>query len=200
MKETWITTLRDQQSTRAEFRSAAHQLARYLANEAGSYLEKESYSVQSPLSSTTGWRLKNKVVLVPILRSGLALLSTFLESFHEAKVGILGLKRDEVTAIPHLYYQNLPPIAQEEDVLILEPMLATGNTVSAVMDILMNEAGVREHKIMLCSIVSAPEGYERIQNEYPKVKKVILQRDECLNAKKFIVPGLGDFGDRYFGT
>ena len=200
MKEILITELRDKNTSMAKFRQATHHIGNLLAIEAANLLEKETFSVHTPLKHAPGFRMKNSQVLVPVLRAGLSLLPAFLNFFPDAKVGLLGLRRDESTAIPHLYYANLPQISAEDDVLILEPMLATGNTISMVMDVLIKDIGVKPNKIMLCSIVAAPEGLNKIKTYVPQAKIIALQLDESLNDKKFIVPGLGDFGDRYFGT
>lgn len=200
MKDILIAELRDEKSTRSQFRNATQRVGQILALKASEHLEKESYKLQTPLTEAQGHRLKNNTVLIPILRSGLSLLAPFLEYFPNSAVGLLGLRRDEKTAIPHLYYSNLPQIWPDDDILILEPMLATGNTISMVIDILIKNVGVNPSKIILCSIVAAPEGIEKIKKLVPLTKIIVIQEDESLNNQKFIVPGLGDFGDRYFGT
>lgn len=199
MKDLLITTLRDKNTTQGEYRSATEKLAFLLAVEVGQMLPKETFSVQSPMGPANGYKLKHNVVLVPVLRSGLALLYPFMRYFPNAKVGFVGMKRDEVTAEAHNYYINLPHIEPEDTVIILEPMLATGGSGAATIDIL-KKAGVKEEKILAVHVIAAPEGIQLVRSKHPNVRIHIAQVDESLNSKKFIVPGLGDFGDRYFGT
>ena len=134
-----------------------------------------------------------------ILRSGITMLQPFLEYFPQATVGVIGMRRDEQTAEPHLYYENIPPLQQDQLVLLLDPMLATGGTTVATLKIL-TERGIKEENVVFVGIVSAPEGVQNLKVNFPQVKTLIAAEDERLNSDFFIVPGLGDFGDRYFGT
>lgn len=199
MKQTLVTILRDYRTGQTDFRIATEKLASLLAVETSAYLAKEENTVQTPVGSATGYRFKNKVVLVLILRSGLALLYPFMHFYPDVKVGFIGMRRDEVTAEPQNYYHNLPSIAPKDDVIVLEPMLATGGSLSVSIRILL-EHGVPEEKIIIANVVAAPEGIKVITENFPKLRLIIAQTDERLNERKFIVPGLGDFGDRYFGT
>lgn len=199
MKDLLITTLRDKNTTQGEYRSATEKLAFLLAIEAGHMLAKETFSVTSPMGPTNGYKLKHNVVLVPVLRSGLALLYPFMRYFPNAKVGFVGMKRDEITAEAHNYYINLPHIEPEDTVIVLEPMLATGGSAAGTIEIL-KKSGVKEEKILGIHVIAAPEGIQFVRSQHPNVRIHAAQVDECLNTKKFIVPGLGDFGDRYFGT
>lgn len=199
MKDILITILRDKKTSTAKFRKAADNLATNLANETMHCLEKQKVPIQTPLIKTAGYRIKNKVILVPILRAGLALLPSFLKTFEDAGVGFIGLKRDEKTYEAKLYYKNIPKISPKDNVLILDPMLATGGSLVEAIKILIN-AGAREEKIFYVGVVSAPEGLANLKKYFPKVQTVIAVHDQKLNKNKYILPGLGDFGDRYFNT
>lgn len=199
MKDILISILRQRDVTPAQYREATEKLGAILAYEAAQILGRKKIDVETPLEKTEGSDLLNDVVLVPVLRSGLALLPPFLHLFENAKIGLIGLKRDEQTAIPNKYYQNLPKINPNEDVIVLEPMIATGGSAAKALNIL-RENGVRDEKLMLVSVIGTPEGLKAIQATVPKLRIVLAQLDRGLNAQKFILPGLGDFGDRYFLT
>lgn len=199
MKDILLTTLRDKNSTQIAFRDAAEKLALILAAEVSSLLSTEKIQTQTPLEMIHGTHLKNQIALIPILRSGLALLYPFLRFYQAAKIGFIGMRRDEETAHPHMYYYSLPKFGPEDEVIILEPMLATGGSILASLKFL-EKNGVSPKKMIVAGIIGAPEGFAFLNKEMPEVKLHILQVDEKLNAKKFIVPGLGDFGDRFFGT
>lgn len=199
MKETLVTILRNKQTSMSKFRQAAEQLGLVLAHEVSTHLEKKPATIETPLASTQGVTFKNNIILVPILRSGIAMLTPFLQFFRQAAVGFVGLQRDEQTAIAELYYYKMPPMTDRDDVILLDPMIATGGSAIDALKILKDK-GAREEKIIFAAVVAAPEGLERVQQAFPKIKIIVPAVDEKLNDKKFIVPGLGDFGDRYFGT
>lgn len=199
MKDILLTTLRNKTSSQAEFRSATEKLGAVLANEASAFLERRHTDIETPLATFPGNVLKNEVVLIPILRSGLALLPPFLKYFDSAKVGFIGMRRDEDTAIAHCYYENLPKISTDDNIIILEPMLATGGSAFYAIQKLL-EKGFKQEKMILVSIIGASEGVAKIESELPNVHLVLAQYDTLLTSNKFILPGLGDFGDRYFGT
>ncbi|MCK4517408.1 uracil phosphoribosyltransferase [Candidatus Babeliales bacterium] len=199
MKKELITILRNKKTTTDLFRQCSEQIGFILANEASSQLSPKSISVETPLTKTTGSTFSDNIVLVPILRSGIALLDPFLKFFPKANVGFVGLRRDEKTAIAQMYYYKVPPITPETEIIILDPMIATGGSGLEALRIL-KEAGASEDKIVFAAIIAAPEGIKKIQTAHLKIKIVVIQVDEKLNDQKFIVPGLGDFGDRYFGT
>jgi uracil phosphoribosyltransferase len=199
MKSFLISKLRDKNTSTEEFRSVSEKLAAILAGEAAEFLQKKDIKIKTPLAKTEGCELNDDLVLVPILRSGIALLSVFLKFYQKANVGFVGLKRDEVTAIAEQYYCKLPHISKNTEVLLLDPMIATGGSGIDALK-LLRDAGVNEEKITFVAIIAAQEGVEAVRKEFPKINLVIAQIDEKLNDKKFIVPGLGDFGDRYFGT
>lgn len=199
MKEVLLTILRDKNTSITKFRKAAEGIAFILAWQTASHLEKEQVSVDTPITKTIGSKIKNNIILIPILRSALSLVSPFLKVFNNAKVGFLGLKRDEKTFIPKIYYKNFPEISSKDNVIILDPMIATGGSGSEAIKIL-KESGIKEEKIIFVAVISALVGIEKIKKEYPKVKIICAQEDKELNDKMFIIPGLGDFGDRFFGT
>lgn len=199
MKDILLTTLRNKMSTQAEFRSATEKLGAILANEASQFLERRHTDIETPLATFPGNTFKSDVVLIPILRSGLALLPPFLKYYESAKVGFIGMRRDEKTAIAHCYYENLPRISQDDMIIVLEPMLATGGSAYSAIQRLL-EKGFKQEKMILVSIIGASEGVSKIQNELPNVHLILVQHDTQLTTHKFILPGLGDFGDRYFGT
>lgn len=199
MKQILLSILRDKNTSRAQFRDATAKLAALLAEEASQYLTKEKFVVETPLGPAQGTRFQNSIVLVPILRAGLALLYPFMHFFPDARVGFVGMRRDEVTAEPHQYYQNIPTILPEDQIIVLEPMIATGGSGTACLERLCR-AGAKQEQILFVGIVAAPEGLNVIHYDFPRVRCFVASIDEGLNSRKFILPGLGDFGDRYFGT
>lgn len=199
LKQYWLSTLRDKSTDQAQFQKAAHELGKIMITEVAEELPYSESTVDTPLAMAEGRRFPHRAVLVPILRSGLAMLPTFQKAFVGAPVGMIGMRRDEETAIAELYYLNLPKIEKTDRVILLDPMLATGGTLHFCLDCL-TEAGVEQDKIFFCGFVSAPEGIARVKEAYPGVTLSIAAEDTELNADKFIVPGLGDFGDRYYGT
>ena len=192
-----LSELRDKNTKRDHFRYVADRLSESLAYEAFDRLPKVEYPLSTPISETKGAKLKNPIVLIPILRSGLAMLYPFLRVFDHAKVGFFGMRRDEKTFDAKLYYENLPDIQKDEDVIILDPMLATGGSAYRALTLLADK-GIDCSHLFYVGMVAAPEGLDKIQ-EFP-ITTIIASIDERLNDKKYIVPGLGDFGDRYFGT
>lgn len=199
MKDILLTTLRDKSSSQADFRLATEKLGAILACEASLFLERRHTDIETPLATFPGSAFKNNVALVPILRSGLALLPAFLRYYENAKVGFIGMRRDEETAIAHCYYENLPRISMDDNIIILEPMIATGGSAYSAIARLLDK-GYKQEKMILVSIIGASEGIGKIQADLPNVHLILAQYDTQLTPHKFILPGLGDFGDRYFGT
>lgn len=195
----FLSTLRDKNTSRAAFRRTAHVIADLLAQQAALHLKTKTIEIETPLQKTTGVAWQAPIMVVPILRSGLALLPSFLKLFEEASVGVIGLKRDEKTHNAHLYYANIPPIKNPMNIIIIDPMLATGGTSCQTVQALI-EKGALEHLILFVSIVSAPEGMKALSTAYPHITIITAAVDDRLNDNKYILPGLGDFGDRYFGT
>lgn len=199
MKETLITILRDSNSTIEQFRQATDQLGTVMAIESSVIFQKATIFVDTPLAKTHGVHFKHTPLLVPILRSGLVMLHRFIHFYPSAKVGFIGARRNEETAIADLYYSNLPAFDSDTPILLLDPMIATGGSASLSVEAL-KKAGADERQITLISFIGSPEGILRFQKEHPEAGLLVAQTDEGLNASKWIVPGLGDFGDRYFGT
>ena len=192
-----LATLRDA-STRPEvFRRMAIRISLLLAAEATRDVPSHPVSVQTPLGAAAGRRVGAGVVVVPVLRAGLGMLDAVLELLPNARVGHIGLQRDELTAVASQYYSKLPPDLRGSFVLMIDPMLATGGSAVAALD-LLKVAGATEIR-MIC-IVAAPEGIALVERHHPNVHIFTPAVDQGLNAHKFIVPGLGDFGDRLYGT
>jgi len=191
-----LTRLRDATTEPAQFRALARQLTLLLAVEATRDLPVREHTVQTPLEPTQGHSLAQPIVAVPILRAGLGMLEAITELFTEVRVGYIGLERDEVTAVARAYYCKLPPIG-ESRVLLLDPMLATGGSAAQAVEVLVN-AGARD--IVHICVVAAPEGVRLLNERFPQVRIVAASLDRGLNDRKFILPGLGDFGDRLYGT
>jgi len=180
-----------------EFRRHLNHLARLLFLEATRELPVHEMCVQTPLAETRGTQLARPLVCVPILRAGLGLLEGILPLVPEAVVAHVGIKRNEETALPHAYYANLPANLSAADVFILDPMLATGGSACEAARQLKEAGAVR---ITMICVVSCPEGLAAMKLAHPDVAIVTAAIDDGLNDKCYIVPGLGDAGDRYFGT
>ncbi len=190
--------LRDQSTSTADFRRLVNELTLLLTYEATKDLATEDVEVSTPLERTTVPRISGKKVAVcPILRAGIGMLDGVLSLISGARVGFIGLYRDEETLQPHEYYVKLPQDIAARDVIVLDPMLATGNSTTAAIDVI-KAAGASS--IRLIAIIAAPEGIERVQVAHPDVRIVVAAVDRGLNERGFIVPGLGDAGDRLYGT
>ena len=192
-----VTYLRDKSTTASRFRRLAHRVSLILAIEATRKLPMSLARVETPLEQARGEVLDANVVVVPVLRAGLGMVDAVLEILPYARVGHIGLQRDEHTAIASQYYSKLPADLSASTALIVDPMLATGGSAVAAITMLEN-AGVRD--IRLLCIVAAPEGIAAVEAAAPKVQIFTPVIDRGLNAQKFILPGLGDFGDRLYGT
>ena len=191
-----LTRLRDASTAPAQFRALARQLTLLLAVEATRDLPVREHTVQTPLETTQGHSLAQPIVAVPILRAGLGMLEAITELFTEVRVGYIGLERDEATAIARAYNCKLPPIGASR-VLLLDPMLATGGSAAQAIEVLL-KAGAQD--IVHICVVAAPEGVRLLNERFPQVRIVAASIDRGLNDRKFILPGLGDFGDRLYGT
>ncbi|CUT05158.1 uracil phosphoribosyltransferase [Candidatus Chrysopegis kryptomonas] len=192
-----LTYLRDKNTPSSLFRSILKRLTSLMAFEVTKDLATTTKEVETPLEVTEGHELKDEIVLVPILRAGLGMVDAFLEILPEARVGHIGLYRDEETLKPVDYYFKFPKNLDKSVVIILDPMLATGGSVCAAVSYL-KERGAK--KIKVVSLIAAPEGINKLTNEHPDVQIYIAVLDRQLNQKGFILPGLGDAGDRIFGT
>ena len=192
-----LTTLRDHATPPEVFRRMAVRISLLLAAEATRDVPTETVTVQSPLAVAAGRRVGAGVVVVPVLRAGLGMLDAVLELLPGARVGHIGLQRDEMTAVASQYYSKLPTDLRGSYVLMIDPMLATGGSAVAALD-LLRIAGATDIR-MIC-IVAAPEGIALVEKHHPNVHIFTPVVDQGLNGHKFIVPGLGDFGDRLYGT
>jgi uracil phosphoribosyltransferase len=191
-----LTSLRDRQTTPPVFRTLTKRLTFALVLEAVRSFPTVDVEVQTPLESAHGRLLAGDLVAVPILRAGLGMLEAVTELFPEVSVGYLGLERDEASLLPQRYYRKMPPLSGKQ-VLILDPMLATGGSGSAAC------AAVKEgnpEAISFVCVVAAPEGLKKMEEEHPDVPVFTAALDRQLNEHGYILPGLGDFGDRLFGT
>ncbi len=192
-----LTILRDKNTTPLEFRNAIKRISSVLITAVTKNFELKEIKVQTPLEKTTGYKLNHDVVIVPILRAGLTLVDPFLEMIPDASVGHIGLYRDEETLKPVDYYLKLPKNIKRAKVLIIDPMLATGGSATAAISFL-KERGAKD--ITLVCLVAAPEGVTKVVNEHKDVKIFAISLDRTLNDRGYILPGLGDAGDRTFGT
>ncbi len=157
----------------------------------------DNTDVETPIGKTKGAKLDEEVVFIPVLRAGVAMLFGAIQLLPKSKVGFVGLQRDETTAVASQYYWKVPPITQNTTVIVTDPMLATGGSL---VQLLRQIASKKPKRIIIVSVIAAPEGVRSLEKKYPDVKIYTAALDEKLNDKKYIVPGLGDYGDRYFGT
>jgi len=192
-----LVTLRDKQTPPEHFRRAATRISVLLAAEALCDVPTTNVTVETPLGPAPGRQIGADVVVVPVLRAGLGMLDAVLELVPGARVGHIGLQRDEMTAVASQYYSKLPARLDASFVLMIDPMLATGGSAVVALD-LLQRAGATVIR-MIC-IVAAPEGVALVERHHPGVVIYTPVVDRELNAQKFIVPGLGDFGDRLYGT
>ena len=192
-----LMELRDQRTEPPAFRRAANRISVLLAAEALRDVPSIAGMVTTPLGPAAGNVVRGDVVVVPVLRAGLGMLDAVLELLPAARVGHIGLQRDEATAIASKYYSKLPSDLRDSYVLMIDPMLATGGSAVAAID-LMKAAGAQTIR-MIC-IVAAPEGVALVERHHPDVQVYTPVVDSHLDAQKYIVPGLGDFGDRLYGT
>jgi uracil phosphoribosyltransferase len=190
--------LRDEATTTQLFRQLMSELTLLLTYEATKDLPTEPVEVATPNERTGARRIPGKKVAVcPILRAGVGMLDAVLSLIPSARVGFIGLYRDEATLQPVEYYVKLPQDIAERDVILLDPMLATGNSTAAAIEIVTRAGAV---SIRLISVIAAPEGIERVHRDHPDARIVVAAVDRGLNERGFIVPGLGDAGDRLYGT
>lgn len=192
-----VTILRRDSTPHGQFRKTVSDAASILAYEAMRDLEMEEVEIQTPLERTTGHEIAEDVMVVPIMRAGLGMVDGFVRYVPEARVGHLGMQRDEDTYRPVDYYSNIPDGIEEAHVFVVDPMLATGGSASFAIDHLKEEGG--EDFTFAC-LVAAPEGVAKLRKEHPDVTVVTAVLDRELDENAFIRPGLGDAGDRIFGT
>ena len=193
-----LALLRDVETNTKDFRHLMGELAAFLCYEATRDLELEDFQVQTPLEETPARRVSGKKLgVVAVLRAGLGMLDAVLDLVPVARVGFVGVYRDEETLEPVEYYCKLPSDLAERDVLVLDPMLATGGSSSAALELCKQRGAVR---ISLLCVVAAPAGIERVAADHPDVTVYAACIDRELNDVGYILPGLGDAGDRLFGT
>ncbi|RCL68219.1 MAG: uracil phosphoribosyltransferase [Rhodothermaeota bacterium MED-G64] len=179
------------------YRAASNRISTLLIAEALRGLSTTKVSVETPLSQTDGHRILEDVIAVAVLRAGLSMIDPFIQLFPEVKVAHLGYERDEESHKARHYYEKIPPLTTSSNVFICDPMLATGGTVCQCIDSFKAKGA---HKIHVLSIIGAPEGVARVKNEHPEVTITLAALDSHLNEQAYIVPGLGDAGDRTYGT
>jgi uracil phosphoribosyltransferase len=192
-----LVSLRDKRTSPEHFRRAATRISVLLAAEATRDLPTTSVTVETPIGPAPGRRIGPDVVVVPVLRAGLGMLDAVLELIPHARVGHIGLQRDEMTAIASQYYSKLPENLATSYVLMIDPMLATGGSAVSALDLLR---AAHASRVRIVCIVAAPEGIALVERHHPDVHIYTPVVDTGLNAQKYIVPGLGDFGDRLYGT
>ncbi len=193
-----VSILRDKNTGVKEFREVVGEIAALMCYEATRDLPLENVTIETPIATGTFKRLSGKkLAIVPILRAGLGMVDTIIDLIPSAKVGHIGLYRDPETHNPVEYYCKMPPDISEREVLIVDPMLATGGSAAAAITFLK---GYGCKNIKLMNIIGCPEGIALIRKEHPDVDLYVASVDEKLNDDKYIVPGLGDAGDRIFGT
>jgi uracil phosphoribosyltransferase len=199
-EEILVAQLRNTKSSTKQFRLVSDKISDLLVNKVIDCLPTKNIEIETPLTKCPGKALACRVELVSIMRSGDALLESFMRHFPEANVSKFLIQRDERTARPQFKYMKVSPeISSGDAVVITEPMIATGGTLDMVIT-LLKEKGVKEENIVVASICVAPEGLVLLNEKFPRIKVVMTTMDEKLNERKYIVPGLGDFGDRFFGT
>jgi uracil phosphoribosyltransferase len=193
-----LAYLRDVETPTVHFRKLVNEVTLLLTYEATKDMETEEWEIETPLEKMTAQRISGKKVAVcPVLRAGVGMLDGVLSLVSSARVGFIGMYRDEETLEPVQYYSKLPTDLRERDAIVLDPMLATGHSSAAAVDA-VKEAGAQS--VTLVCIVAAPPGVEYIHEQHPDVHIVCAAVDRALNERGFIVPGLGDAGDRLYGT
>ena len=192
-----LSRLRDQRTGPQEFRRVLSEVAALMLYEATRSFAVKPVSVRTPLAPARGFQLLREVVLVPVLRAGLGMLDSILQLIPHARVGFIGLKREETTLRAMFYHKSLPRALGRFEVILIDPMLATGGSAVAAMD-LLSELGAR--RVRLVNLVAAPEGIRRVRAHYPNLPIFTAAVDRKLNDRGYIIPGLGDAGDRLFGV
>ena len=192
-----ISMRRDKNTTVKDFRELVYEIALLMGYEATRDLTLVDYPVETPITKTVGKVIDKQVAVVPILRAGLGMVDAIVSILPAAKIGHIGLYRDHETHKPVEYYCKLPKDVDERQVIVTDPMLATGGSAAAAIDFIKQRGAKR---IKLMCIIAAPEGVEAVAKAHPDVEIYVGALDEKLNENKYIVPGLGDAGDRLFGT
>lgn len=192
-----LAVLRNEDTPTGIFRWHSDQIAGLLIAEATRELATREYELRTPLTTTRGEKLARPIVAIPVLRSGIALVGAIQRMLPDTVVGFIGLERDEETAKAHLYYHKIPADLSKHPVLVLDPMLATGGSMADTLEHVRTQGAV---DITAICVVAAPEGIRRINEQHPDVRIFTAAIDSHLDENWYIVPGLGDYGDRYFNT
>ncbi len=193
-----LTILRNKRTKNSLFRQTMNEISYLIAAEVLKHIKFKKIKIQTPIQNTSGNEISNPLIIVPILRAGLGLVEGFVKFLPNVEKGHIGLYRDEQTYQPVEYLCKLPKVSNKT-ILVLDPMLATGNSSSAAID-LIKERGVKIKNIKLISLLAAPEGIKNLRKNHRDLHIFTCSLDKGLNKKKYIVPGLGDAGDRYMGT
>ena len=193
-----LTILRNKRTKNSLFRQTMNEISYLIAAEVLKHIKFKKIKIQTPIQNTNGSEISNPLIIVPILRAGLGLVEGFVKFLPNVEKGHIGLYRDEQTYQPVEYLCKLPKV-NNKTILVLDPMLATGNSSSAAID-LIKERGVKVKNIKLVSLLAAPEGIKSLRKNHKDLHIFTCSLDKGLNKKKYIVPGLGDAGDRYMGT
>ena len=191
-----ISQLRDTNTDGESFRIAARKITQLLTVEATRDLPLNTGTVSTPLEETEAYTLAKDITIIPIIRAGISMVEPTLELFPSAVVGFVGLERDEETAVARNYYSKIPPLDGRKT-LIVDPMLATGGSTLQAIEV-CHDNGADD--IAVVTIISCPEGVDAVQSQYPEMSIYTATLDRELNDKKYILPGLGDFGDRLYNT
>jgi uracil phosphoribosyltransferase len=192
-----LTVLRDKITTTEIFRGAVRRISNILAVEISMAFALKEYKIETPLEKTNGYKLKQNVVLIPVLRAGLGMVEGFLQLIPDAKLGHIGLERNETTLLPNSYYLKTPKKLGNAEVILLDPMLATGGSASAAIRSLKKRGA---KNIVFACLLAAPEGVKKMFRDHSDLIIFTAALDRQLNKKGYILPGLGDAGDRTFGT
>ncbi|WP_340561965.1 uracil phosphoribosyltransferase [Streptomyces sp. GSL17-111] len=194
------TVIRNRDARREDFVFHSRRIIRMLVESALDLLPFEEHDVTTPVGETyRGLRSAAKLCAVPVIRAGESMEAEVRDVLPGVRIGKVLIQRDKQTKLPHLYYSHLPDDIAERHVLLLEPMLATGGSALAAIDVLL-KAGVREENIVFVNFLTSPEGLEKVMAAHPRLRLVTSSVEQRLNEHAFMIPGIGDFGDRYFGT
>ncbi|MDQ0513727.1 uracil phosphoribosyltransferase [Mycoplasmoides fastidiosum] len=192
-----LSRMRDEETSSVIFRNNLYEITQLIAYEATKNFLISPKEIQTPVAKTIGYRLKNEVVIVPILRAGLTMSDALLNLMPNSSIGHIGLYRDEKNLVPIKYYEKIPTNVKNSDVIICDPMIATANSIISAIEIIKTYQPLT---ISVIGLVAAPEGLTKLKQVHPDVKVFCAALDEKLNDKGYIVPGLGDAGDRLFKT
>lgn len=192
-----MTKIRDKRTGTKEFRESVSEVGGLITYEITRDLSTRAKTIETPICETTVYELEKQVLIIPILRAGLGMVEGIHNIIPTAKIGHIGLYRDEETLEPHVYYSKFPKDIKDSVILVVDPMLATGGSASKTIEILKNSGA---NDIRYVGLVGCPEGVARLQKDHPDVSIYLAALDDHLNDQGYIVPGLGDCGDRLFGT